>query len=97
VSQAAASGACLCGCSGSELPPERVRLDVVRGHALPVELDDRDQLAVPPFQVGVTVDLDLLELETELVAQSRERRTRPLAEVTAGSVVEDDARHRGYG
>jgi hypothetical protein len=53
---------------GRKLAPERLRLNVVRADALAVDLDDWDQLAVAGLELGIAVDLDLDELESELAA-----------------------------
>jgi hypothetical protein len=53
---------------GRKLAPERLRLNVVRADALAVDLDDWDQIAVARLELGIAVDLDLDELESELAA-----------------------------
>ena len=75
--------------------PERLLVDVVREDLLAVDLDDRQPLPVTRLEVRVAVDLDLLEREPELLVQRANLGERPLAEVAAGSVVDDYA--RGYG
>jgi hypothetical protein len=60
----------------------------------PVDLDDRDPLAVGGLELGVAVDRDLPQLEAELVARSRDDAPRRLAEVAARGGEEDDF---GYG
>jgi hypothetical protein len=77
-----------------EPAPERLGLDVVGANTIAVDLDDRDQLAVPRLQLGVTVDQDRDELESELVAELGERGLSPIAEVAAFGPVEDDPRRR---
>jgi hypothetical protein len=57
---------------------------------LPVDLDDRDQLAVARLQLGVAVDRDLLQLEAELLAQRRDGLPRALAEVATLRLVQAD-------
>jgi hypothetical protein len=95
VSQSRPSAATLCGC---QLPPKRLRLNVVRADALAVELDHRDQLAVTPLELRVAVDRDLADGEPQLLAQGEELRTRPLAQVASLGLVEDDAGFYGvYG
>jgi hypothetical protein len=70
-----------------DLAPQRVGLDEVDERLLAVDLDDRDQLAIPPFELRVAADIDLLEVEAKLVAQLDDRRPRALAEVaTLGAV-----------
>jgi hypothetical protein len=70
-----------------DLAPQRVGLHEVDERLLAVDLDDRDQLAIPPFELGITADIDLLEVEAKLVAQLDDRRPRALAEVaTLGAV-----------
>jgi hypothetical protein len=51
---------------------------------------------VARFQLGVAGDVDLSELEVGVPGDDDERLPRPLAEVAAGRVVEDDARRYGY-
>jgi hypothetical protein len=69
-------------------------MDVVREDALPVDLDDRQPLAIPLLEAGVTADVDLLEVERVLGPHVLEHRPGPLAEVAAGGGKERDA---GYG
>jgi hypothetical protein len=76
----------LCG----EATPEPLRLDVVDERANAVDLDDRDRLAVPGLELLVAPDVDLAEVEVDLGAQLGELRTRPLAEVAALRVEEND-------
>jgi hypothetical protein len=64
----------------------RILEDVVGEGARAVEVDHRDQLAVPLLELRVTVDRDLDELEAQLVPQRAHLRARPLAEVAALSV-----------
>ena len=73
---------------------ERVGLDVVHERPRAVDLHDRQPLAIARLELGVTADVDLLELEPELLAQRRHLSPRTLAEVAALRVVEDDARTR---
>jgi hypothetical protein len=77
---------------------------VVRERAPPVDLHDREQLAVAGFELRVARDVDLLKIERDLVADRSERRPRAVAQVAPGCAVEDDARHErlaaqrpGYG
>jgi len=65
----------------------------VVGEGLPAaDLDDGDQLAIGGLELLVTVDRDLPEVESELVVQGAHLRERPLAEVAAVRVVDDDSR-----
>jgi hypothetical protein len=73
-----------------ELSPERLRLDVVGAHELPVELDDGKPLAVARLELGVARDVDLAQLEPFLGAQRLELRPRALAEMAPGRAVEND-------
>ena len=75
-----------------ELAPKRLRLDVVSADAHAVDLDDGDQLAVVRLQLGVAVDRNLNQLEPELVPKLIELGLRPLAEVAALGLEEDDPR-----
>jgi len=65
-------------------------VDVVDEAPPSVDLDDRDPLPVRGLELGVAVDRDLLELEAELLARSRDDPARRRAEVAAGRGVEDD-------
>ena len=78
-----------------ELPAKSVGLHEVDERLLAVDLDDRDQLAVPLLQLGMAADVDLLELEAELVAELGDRRPRARAKVALLSAVERDLRDRG--
>jgi len=89
MSQAAAQSRCLCG---REPSPERLGLHVVGADALPVDLDDRDQLAVARLELRIAVDRDPLELEPKLGAQRLELRLSPLAKVASRSLVENNPR-----
>jgi hypothetical protein len=70
-----------------------VRVDVVDEPPPSVNLDDRDPLPVRGLELGVAVDCNLLQLEAELVARSRDDATRRRAEVAARRGVEDDFRY----
>jgi hypothetical protein len=74
---------------------EHVDLDVVGEAPPPVDLDDREPLAVFGFERLVAGDIDLAEREAELGLECPDLRERPLAEVAAGRVVDDDV--GGYG
>jgi hypothetical protein len=69
---------------------------VIRERALAVDLDHRQPLAVGRLQLRVTGDVDVGELEGRVHCDGGERLPRPLAEVAAGSVVENDLRRYGY-
>jgi hypothetical protein len=79
-----------------EAPPERLLVDVVGEHQLAVDLDHREQLAVPSLQFRVAVDRHLLELEPELVAKGANLRERAFAKVTTEPVKDRDSRDRGH-
>jgi hypothetical protein len=78
-----------------ELPTQRVGRDEVDEGLLTVDLDDRDQLAIPRLQLGIPVDRDLLQLETELVARSDDRLARLLAQMAPRGAVQPDQRRYG--
>jgi len=78
-----------------ELPTQRVGRDEVDEGLLTVDLDDRDQLAIPHLQLGIPVDRDLLQLETELVARSDDRRAGLLAQMAPRGAVQPDQRRYG--
>jgi hypothetical protein len=77
---------------GRQPAPERLRLDVIGTDALAVDLDHRDQLAVPGLELRIARDLDPIELEAELLAQRRELRLGALAQMAVGRPVERDSR-----
>ena len=70
--------------------PQRVRSDEEGERGLAVDLDDGDPLSIPRLEVGVAGDVDELELERMLAAHGFDYLERPLAEVTARGVVDDD-------
>jgi hypothetical protein len=74
---------------------EGIDLDVVREAPPAVDLDDRQPLAILGLELLVAGDVDLAELEAELVPEGSHLRQRPLAEVAALGVVDDDV--GGYG
>jgi hypothetical protein len=74
-----------------ELATERGSVHVVDERPLAVDLDDREPLAVARFELRVAPDVDFLQLEPELVMRGRDRLARPLAEMAAVGVVEDDS------
>jgi hypothetical protein len=73
---------------------EGVRVHVVDEAPPPVDLDDRDPLAILGLELGITVDDDLAQVEAELVVRLGDDATRRLAEMAARRGVEDDV---GYG
>jgi hypothetical protein len=74
---------------------EGIDLHVI-GEAPPaVDLDDWEPLAVLALQGVVPGDVHLAELEAELGLERPHLRQRPLAEVAALGVVDDDV--GGYG
>jgi hypothetical protein len=74
--------------------PQRSGVHEVRETASAVDLHDRDPFAVLRLELGVAVDRDLAQVEPELLVRSADNPTCRLAEVTAGSGVENDL---GYG
>lgn len=70
-------------------------MDVVREAPPPVDLHDRKPLAVLGLERLVAGDVDLAQPEAELALEPPELRQRPLAEVAALRVVDDDV--GGYG
>jgi hypothetical protein len=77
-----------------DTPAQGGRVDEVDEGALAADLDDGQPLPVARLQVGIAVDLDLLEGAPEL---RLERRPRALAEVAAAAAVEDDVPRQRYG
>ena len=69
-------------------------MDVVDEAASAVDLHHRDPLAIRRFELGIAVDRDLPQVESELVVRSADHAPRRLAEMAAGRRVEDDL---GYG
>ena len=82
-------------CAGQPTPKGRL-VHEVHERPLAVDLDHRQPLAVARLELGVAGDVDLGELELRVRAHGDERLPRPLAEVAAGRVVEDDLRRYGY-
>ena len=89
MSQSPVSGVRLC-----EPPAESIGRHEVDERLLPVDLDDREQLAVAGLELRVAVDQDLLQLEAELVPERRDGLARTLAEVAPLRAVEPN---EGYG
>jgi hypothetical protein len=77
-----------------EAAQERGGVQVVDERTLAVDLDHRQPLAVAGLQLGVAADVDLLQIKLAPAPKLCERASRTLAEVTAFSVVDDDARSR---
>jgi hypothetical protein len=73
-----------------ELPTQRVRLNEVDERLHAVDLDHGNQLAVTRLELGVAVDRDLFELESQLVTQRGDRRASALAQVAPRRPVDAD-------
>jgi hypothetical protein len=69
---------------------ECVGLDVVNEGPHAVDLHDGQPLAIARLELGVTADIDLLEVKPELLPQRRHLRPCTLAEVASLRVVEPD-------
>jgi len=65
-------------------------VQVVREDPLAFDLDHGQPLAVTRLEVRLAGDVDLLELERLLIAELGQLRSRALAEMAVGSVVEGD-------
>jgi hypothetical protein len=74
---------------------EGIDLKVVRETAPAVDLDHREPLAVLGLEGIVAGDVDLPQIEAELRLEGSQLFERPLAEVAALRVVDDDV--GGYG
>jgi len=72
-----------------DFAPEGSRIDEVDKGPPSVDLDDGQPLPILGLELGVTGDVDLVER----LAALDEDGARPLAEVAAVRVVEDDARY----
>ena len=72
-------------------------MHVVGEDALAVDLDHGKPLAVAPLELGIAADVDRLELEPELLLQRLQLPERPLAEMAASGVEDDDPRDRAPG
>jgi hypothetical protein len=81
--------------SSGKASPETRLVDEVCERLLPVDLDDRQPLAIAGFELGVAGDVDLLELERNRLCNGGQRLARAFTKVAAGRVVENDARY-GY-
>jgi hypothetical protein len=75
-------------------PAEGIGVDVVDETPSPVDLHDRDPLPKFGLETGIAVDRDLPQVEAELVSRRADDAAGRLAEMAAGSGVEDDF---GYG
>jgi hypothetical protein len=73
-----------------ELSTECFGVHVVREDPLSVDLDHGQPLAVARLELRLAGDVDLLELEGLLAAELGQLRSRALAEMAVGSVVEGD-------
>jgi hypothetical protein len=81
-----------------EFATEGVLVDVVDEGPLALDLDHRQELAVAALELWIAPDVHLDELELQLAAKPAQRPARPLAEMAALGVVEDDLRQLGvYG
>ena len=69
-------------------------MHVVHEATPPVDLHDRDPLAVLRLELGIAVDHNLSQLEAEIVVRSRNDALGRLAEMAARRGEEDDL---GYG
>ena len=76
-----------------ELAPQGVRRNEVDERLHAVDLDDRNQLAVPLLELRIAVDQNLLELEPELVTQRDDGLASPLAEVAPLGAVQPKERY----
>jgi hypothetical protein len=74
---------------------ERIDVQVVRETAPPVDLDHREPLAILGLEGRVPGDVHLPEGEPELRLELPHLRERPLAEMAALGVIDDDV--GGYG
>ena len=79
----------MCG----QLAPERIRLHVVGEGANAVDLDDGKPFAVARLELGIAADVDLLELESQFLAQRSHLRPRALAEMATLRVEDPDDRY----
>jgi len=74
---------------------QHIDLDVVGKPPPSVDFDDREPLAVFGLEGLVAGDIDLAEREAQLGLERPDLRERPLAEMAARRVVDDDV--GGYG
>ena len=73
----------LCG----DFSPQRIRVNEVDEGPFPIDLHHRQPLPIGSLELGIRRDIHLLEPQTGI----DEHLAGPLAEVTPGRVVEDDA------
>jgi len=71
-------------------PAERIGLDVIREPAPAVDLHDGQPLPILGLQSGIAGDVDLTQVEAELLVQPADHLPRPVAQVAAGCVIDDD-------
>jgi hypothetical protein len=74
--------------------PQGGGVDEVDERALAADLDDGKPLAVTRLELGVAADVDRAQLEAELRPRLLDDSERPLAQVAALGVVDDDATDR---
>src|SRR5205085_4150690 len=79
------------------LSSKRGLVHVVDEGTVAFDLDHRKPFAVLGLERRIVGDVDLLQLERHLDAHTRDDVTRPLAEVTAGGVVKENALHARSG
>jgi hypothetical protein len=77
--------------SGFQARAEPLSVDEVGERLLAVDLDHRQQLAVAPFELDVAADVDDLEVEPDVVANTLDNLERTLAEAAVSRVVDRDA------
>ena len=82
--------------SAFEARAKRLLVHEVRERALAVDLDDREELAIPRLEGAVTADVDQLELEADVPSNRLDDIERALAERARRSVVDDDPAPYGY-
>jgi hypothetical protein len=83
--------------SGAELAAEGCLVEVVDEGALAVDLDDREPLAVAPFELLDARDVDLRVGKAQLGSERGELRARALAQRAVARVEERDATDRARG
>lgn len=70
-------------------------MDEVAERLLAVDRDDGDPLTVGAFELGISVDGDLDEVEGNLLTHRREHALRALAEMAPVREVDGDLTHEG--
>jgi hypothetical protein len=78
-----------------ELSAQRVGLHEIGESSLSLDLDDRQPLTVQSLELGVSGDVDLLELKRLLDPNGLQHAPRGRAQVALGGVEEGDANY-GY-